>query len=154
MIFYSRLYSLYRNLLLNVLLFICNINLYSLLYFFNEYNNTGTQKKSGLFWEPDLCILMYFDALNPNLRLVLPRHPQNFFKIAKNREKSRKIVKIHTWKYRLWAIIFLWVYYTWFLCILTRWNRIWGLFCPSKYEKLVKNCENTKNITENHETSH
>ena len=25
---------------------------------------------------------------------------------------------------------------------------------PSKYEKLVKNCENTKNITENHEKSH
>ena len=25
---------------------------------------------------------------------------------------------------------------------------------PSKYEKLVKNCENTKNITKNHENSH
>ena len=25
---------------------------------------------------------------------------------------------------------------------------------PSKYEKLVKNCENTKKITENHENSH
>ena len=118
-------------------------------------NNNGTQKKmwSVLGTRPMYYYIFWRAESESEVGFV--QTPLKFFlnrekpwKIAENSENShRKDIGYE-------QEIFLWVYYTWFLCILTRWNRIRGLFCPSTYEKLVKNCENTKKITENHENSH